>query len=257
MTSISLGGSRGLHWTEISKKKWKSRYPTVILVKTRKEIGTAKRSGVCKVDDLMAGETTLHVSRCLDRLNAGDAAARGDLIDTACGRLTRLARKMLHADGRVRHWEETDDVFQSAMVRLCRALEQITPQSAREFFRLAALQVRRELIDLARHYYGPHGSAGKQHSKGVAKQADDLLQDTPEPADSSQDPSRLMAWTEFHEQIGALPDEQREVFDLLWYQGVTHAEAATLLHVSEKTIQRRWQAACLSLHETLGGRLPV
>lgn len=56
-------------------------------------------------------------------------------------------------------------------------------------------------------------------------------------------------------QIGALPDDQREVFDLIWYQGVTHAEAATLLHVSEKTIQRRWQAACLSLHDAMGGQL--
>jgi RNA polymerase sigma-70 factor (ECF subfamily) len=204
----------------------------------------------------MAGETTLRVQRCLDRLNAGEEAARRDLIDTACGRLTRLARKMLHADGRLRRWEETDDVFQNAMVRLCRALEQITPQSPREFFRLAALQVRRELIDLARHYYGPHGAAVKRASRGMAKQADDLSRATPEPADSSHDPSRLMAWTEFHEQVGALPDEQREVFDLLWYQGVTHAEAATVLHVSEKTIQRRWQAACLSLHEALGGQLP-
>lgn len=66
-----------------------------------------------------------------------------------------------------------------------------------------------------------------------------------------------MAWSEFHERAAALPEEEREVFDLLWYQGVTHAEAASLLQVSTKTIQRRWQAACLSLHRALGGQLPV
>lgn len=125
----------------------------------------------------MAGQTTFHVQRCLDRLNAGDEAARGELINTACGRLTRLARKMLHADGRVRRWEQTDDVFQSAMVRLCRALQQTTPQTARQFFRLAALQIRRELIDLARHYYGRHGSGPKHPSRGSDKPPDETPED--------------------------------------------------------------------------------
>jgi RNA polymerase sigma-70 factor (ECF subfamily) len=205
----------------------------------------------------MSGQTTIHVQRCLDRLHAGDEAARHDLIDTACGRLTRLARKMLRGDGRVRRWEQTDDVFQSAMLRLCRALQQVTPQSPREFFRLAALQIRRELIDLARHYYGPHGSAAKHQTRGIDNHTDDLPQDTDEPADSSHDPSRLMAWSEFHEQAAALPEDEREVFELVWYQGVTQAEAAHLLQVSAKTIQRRWQAACLSLHQALGGDLPT
>ena len=205
----------------------------------------------------MPGSTTILVQRCLDRLQAGDEAARRDLIDTACARLTRLARKMLRADGRLRRWEQTDDVFQSAMLRLCRALQHVIPQSPREFFRLAALQIRRELIDLARHYYGPHGLGAKHQSKGIKKHAEDMPQDTPEPADSSHDPSRLMAWSEFHEEAAALPEKEREVFDLVWYQGVTHAEAATLLQVSGKTIQRRWQAACLSLHEALGGQLPA
>jgi RNA polymerase sigma-70 factor (ECF subfamily) len=239
------------------QEKWKSLFLTVILVQVRQETGTARRSRKQKVDEFMPGETTLHVQRCLDRLQAGEEAARRELIDIACGRLTRLARKMLHADRRVRRWEETDDVFQNAMMRLCRALEKITPPSARDFFRLAALQVRRELIDLARHYYGPHGPALKQDSIAIGEHADDLLQETPEVADRSSDPARMIAWTEFHEQIGALPDEQREVVDLLWYQGLTHAEAATLLQVSAKTIQRRWQAACLNLHQALGGQLPI
>jgi RNA polymerase sigma-70 factor (ECF subfamily) len=66
----------------------------------------------------------------------------------------------------------------------------------------------------------------------------------------------LAEWGEFHEQIGRLPEEEREVFDLLWYQGLSHAQAAELLQLSTKTIQRRWQAACLRLHEALQGNLP-
>jgi hypothetical protein len=34
-------------------------------------------------------------------------------------------------------------------------------------------------------------------------------------------------------------------------------ETVVELGVSAKTIQRRWQAACLRLHEALGGHLPA
>jgi RNA polymerase sigma-70 factor (ECF subfamily) len=203
----------------------------------------------------MAEETTLLVQQCLDRLRAGDAAAREELLARACARLTRLARKMFHADGRLRQCEQTDDVFQGAMLRLCRALEDVTPAGPREFFRLAALQIRRELIDLARHHFGPAGAA-RPRRQPSAGQTQIRSPAALGPSDSSLEPGHLAAWGEFHEQIGRLPEEEREVFDLLWYQGLTHAQAAELLELSTKTIQRRWQAACLRLHQALGGNLP-
>jgi hypothetical protein len=52
----------------------------------------------------------------------------------------------------VHRWEETDDVLQNAQLRLNRALGAAQPPTVAELFRLAAAQVRRELIDLARHY---------------------------------------------------------------------------------------------------------
>jgi RNA polymerase sigma-70 factor (ECF subfamily) len=150
---------------------------------------------------------------------------------------------MFRADGQLRRWSETDDVLQNVMVRRCRALQHVTPASVREFFRLAAVQVRRELIDLARHYYGPHGFAAKHQSKRFEKNNDSTRLAADEPVDSSQDPIRLAAWSEFHVQIGALRDEDRELFDLIWYQGLSHVEAAQILQVLTRTIARHWQAA--------------
>jgi RNA polymerase sigma factor (sigma-70 family) len=72
----------------------------------------------------------------------------------------------------------------------------------------------------------------------------------------THEPSELAAWSEFHERAGQLPDEEREVFDLLWYQGLMQEEAAQLLGVSERTVKRRWQSARLQLFEALGGNLP-
>jgi RNA polymerase sigma-70 factor (ECF subfamily) len=191
----------------------------------------------------------------IERLRAGDESARSEMLNHAADRLRRLARKMLRDYPAVSRWEETDDVVQNASLRLWRALEQVTPESARHFFNFAALEIRRELIELARSYSGPLGdganlaSVGQRDSSGSSRQPLDGAQSTYEPV-------RLAAWSEFHEQVGKLPDDEREVFDLLWYQELTQTEAAALLGVSERTVKRRWQSARLRIHELLGGQLP-
>jgi RNA polymerase sigma factor (sigma-70 family) len=198
---------------------------------------------------------TLRIQSYLDRMRDGDETARGELLQCASERLRKLVRKMLRAYPRVHRWEETDDVLQNAALRLHRSLGEIALATPRDFFRVAALNIRRELRDLARHYFGPLGHGAKHASWGP----DDSSAAETEPADRgdlSADPSRLAAWEELHEQIGALPEEEREVFDLLWYQGLNQAEAAGVLGVSKRTIKRRWQAARLRLHEALHGEMP-
>src|SRR5262245_38458485 len=200
---------------------------------------------------------TVQIRAYLDRLRVGDETARAELLACACQRLRDLARKMLRGFPKVQRWEQTDDVLQNAALRLHRALQQLTVKTARDFFRLAAVTIRRELLDLAKHYYGPQGQGAHHGTWGpgqFATTADNL--GPADAADLSGEPSRLAAWGEFHEQIGALPDEEREVFDLLWYQGLSQAEAAELLGVSERTVQRRWQSARLRLHEALQGDVP-
>jgi RNA polymerase sigma-70 factor (ECF subfamily) len=204
----------------------------------------------------MADERSTYLQQCLDRLRAGDESARQELLAGACARLTELTRTMLKDYRRLRRWEQTDDVLQNALVRLHRSLQELAPPSLRDFYRLAALQVRRELIDLARHYFGPEGRG--RHHQTNAVEGDSLLAPPPayERPATAEEPAALAAWAEFHRQVDALPDEEREVFDLVWYQGLKHTEAADLLGVSARTVKRRWQAACLRLHEVLKGDLP-
>jgi RNA polymerase sigma-70 factor (ECF subfamily) len=191
----------------------------------------------------------------LDQLRAGDESARGKLLNCACLRLERLTRRMLANYPRLKRWEQTDDVLQNALMRLYRSLAEVQPADVRDFFRLAALNIRRELLDLAKHYYGPRG-LGARHAS-LAGQPDSQGDKTVfEPAAPSMDQERLVFWTEFHSRVEALPQEEREVFDLLWYQELSQAEAAGLLDVSERTIKRRWAAARLKLHDVLRGNLP-
>jgi RNA polymerase sigma-70 factor (ECF subfamily) len=202
-------------------------------------------------------QTTQQIQGCLDRLRAGDESARDGLLEAACERLRALTHRMLRDYPGVRRWEQTDDVAQNAAVRLCRALREVRPPTPRDFFAVAALQVRRELIDLARHYAGPLG-LGANHASQAANGRN--AGDTPSPfsaaADSTLDPVRLAAWAEFHCRADALPEEERAVFDLLWYQELSQAEAAELLGISESTVKRRWQSARLRLSDQLGGKLP-
>jgi RNA polymerase sigma-70 factor (ECF subfamily) len=57
--------------------------------------------------------------------------------------------------------------------------------------------------------------------------------------------------------IDQLPDEEREVFGLLRFQGLTHAEAAQVLGVSPKTVQRRLQRGLLLLTTALDDLRPT
>jgi RNA polymerase sigma factor (sigma-70 family) len=192
----------------------------------------------------------------IDRLRAGDESARNKLFDVAYQRLLQLTRKMLHNYPRVRRWEETDDVMQNAAMRLHRTLAEVHPATAADFFRLAALNVRRELLDMAKHYYGPQGQGANYQTDGHASDTGVHASPVQNEPDAGDTPDRLAAWTEFHHQVEQLPEEERDVFGLLWYQGLSQAEAAEVLGVSERTIKRRWQSARLRLHEALGGQMP-
>jgi RNA polymerase sigma-70 factor (ECF subfamily) len=59
------------------------------------------------------------------------------------------------------------------------------------------------------------------------------------------------------EVIEGLPEDEREVFDLVGIQGLTHAEAAGVVGVSEKTVQRRLNRARLLLAERLADLRPT
>lgn len=199
-------------------------------------------------------DTSAQIVASIERMQAGDASARHELIKAACERLLRLTRKMLSGYPGVKRWEQTDDVFQNAMMRLERALHEVTPPSVGAFLRLAALQIRRELLDLARHYHGPRGLGAAHASVGAgSNESTPVVQ---QGIDTTNEPSELARWTEFHRLVETLPDDERAAFDLVWYEELTLADAAAVLGISESTAKRRWRSARVRLHEALGGEVP-
>ncbi len=180
----------------------------------------------------------------IDLAKKGDPTAKPLLIDHACERLLKLTRKMFHGFPGLRRWEQTDDVFQNSLIRLHRALSGVELESVRHFFHLAAEMVRRELLDLKKHYYGAHGDARNHHTDHQpSDDAGGVL------ARSSRPPDDLDQWIEFHERVSKLPEERREIVNMLFYEGLTQDEAAAILGISIRTLKRRWQETKLLLNE--------
>jgi len=196
----------------------------------------------------MTTSDTRQLSILVDRLRAGEEDAREPLIRAAMDQLVSLSRKMLRTFPAVRRWEETGDVLQNSLIRLDRALRVVPPSSSREFFGLAAEQIRRELLDLTRYYFGSQ-SVGTHRSP--VRPGDTSGFDPP--AHESVD---LDQWTAFHVAVEGLPDEDREAFMLIFYHDWPHADVAELFDVSERTVGRRWKSAIIALKRRLGRSFP-
>ena len=197
--------------------------------------------------------STAQLQGWVDRIQAGDDAAREELLQHCGARLHKLAHHMLRSSPRIRRWDETDDVFQNAVPKMLRALRKVRPTSSKHFMSLATREIRHALIDLARHYYGPEGLGANYESD--AQKGDEAQGRIGAAPDKNPNPSRLAATREFHELVDAsLPEEEREVVDRCHYWKMTQAEAAADLGISERTVRRLKQSAMKRLHKELRGR---
>jgi len=182
------------------------------------------------------------IHRLLVELQDSSEVAKAALLDLTCERLRRLASRMLKNYPRLKRWSDTDEVLQAATLRLYKALSSVKPETPEQYFGLAATQVRRELIDLTRHFYGPEGLAANHHSDSGK-----ILTGTAHP----EEPAKLVEWESFHESVDALPNELKLVVEQLWYNGLTQIDAAEVLGISLATLKRRWTQARLLLADSI------
>lgn len=188
--------------------------------------------------------------KCLDRWRGGDRTAIDDLLRAVGTRLEKLSRRMTQSFPNVRSVADSADVLQSSLIRLLRTLQVLRPPTTRDFFNLAAVHIRRELLDLARRC-----KKRKPHVPLVT--TDDSNRHPGAPAPPAAMPAAdFDLWVRFHQAVDALPSEEREVVGLVFYHGWTQAQIAELFGVDERTVRRRWSHACQSLRELIGGDVP-
>ena len=193
--------------------------------------------------------TTVVIQRYLDAL-PGDAAAEPivrELLERAAGRLRLLCGTLLHKSyprlTRPPANLETDELLGDVVAGLLTALRKTRPPTVRRFFALANQHMRWQLNDLA-------GRLDKQPGVGVLAESGVAALPASTASGLSLDARRIL------EVIEGLPEDEREVFELVGIQGLTHAEAATVVGVSQKTVQRRLSEARLLLAERLADMRP-
>ena len=197
----------------------------------------------------MADEhTTAAVQRYLLDL-AGDSPAEPvvrALLERAVGRLELLCSTLLYRSyprlTRPPLNLQSDEMLSAVVERLLKAMREVRPQTARQFFGLATQHMRWELNDLAR----------RLDDQTHAVELREEFVTAPETSGSLLSPNALRML----EAIEHLPTEEREVFDLVRIQGLTQIETAELLGVSPKTVQRRVNRSLLLLSEKLGDLRP-
>jgi RNA polymerase sigma-70 factor (ECF subfamily) len=193
--------------------------------------------------------TTVIIQRYLDAL-PGDAAAEPslrELLERAAGRLRLLCASFLYKSyprlTRPPVNLETDELLGGVVARLLTALRTTRPQTVRQFFALACQHMRWQLNDLARRLDEQPAALSMPEAGVAGPPLSSVSGLTP-------DGRRMLG------AIEGLPEDEREVFDLVGLQGLTHAEAAGVVGVSEKTVQRRLNRARLLLAERLADLRP-
>jgi RNA polymerase sigma factor (sigma-70 family) len=206
----------------------------------------------------VSDESTAVLQGQLERAVTGDAEARQRLLELTRDRLMHHARLLLHGRyARLEPFAQTDDVVQQLYVKILQHQDRFwvnargePVRSLAEFFGHTSAWMRDVLCDQLRKAYGRDDNhpavlpldggpsdAGPRH----------------QPSSDTHDGEKVQRWTEFHEAAARLPDELRAVFDLLWYQELSQAEAAALLGVAVPTVKLRWMKARLRVQEDLGG----
>jgi RNA polymerase sigma factor (sigma-70 family) len=192
--------------------------------------------------------TTAVVQRYLDELG-GDSPAEPivrALLDRSVRRLHVLCGNLLYRSyPRLMQPPlnvQADELLGAVAERLLKALREARPRTARQLFALANQHMRWELNDLAR----------RLDNEPAAMELREELVPAPASSASGLTPDGLRMLR----AIDELPEDEREAFDLVRIQGMTHMEAAQFLGVSAVTVKRRLSRGLRLLAERLADLRP-
>ena len=166
----------------------------------------------------------------------GPTFSPGFSVEHNLARMRTLAHRMLSRYPHLRRFEDTSDLVQNAVIRLDNAMRSENLASPRSVIALAVTQLNRELADMIRRNRIRERWATSAALGLNAQAAEDRTLDD---------------WTRFHEAVEALPQEQRDAVQYLWYLGLDQETAAATLGVSTRTLRRYWRDGRDALRQTL------
>lgn len=181
------------------------------------------------------------ITHLLARARESDAGASNELFELLYAELRALAGAAMQREGSG-HTLQPTALVHEAWIRLFDP-NKLDVRDRAHFFALAARAMRQILIDHARRRLADRRGSGRAR----VDVADDLKSPT-----ETFDGVDLLALDEKLTQLAAQSESSARVVELLFFAGLTGEQAAEVLGVSPRTVDREWRFARAWLVRELG-----
>ena len=179
------------------------------------------------------------ITQLLKRINAGDAAARDSLFVLLYQDLRKLARSRLRRCEPITLLDTTSLVHESYM-RFLNASELEFADRGR-FFAYAASVMRSVVVDEVR----------KRRAECRGGTAEHVELDTGTVDSLPQDEDQIIRVHEALDDLSAMEPRLAQVVEMRYFAGLTAADIASALGVTERTVGRDWDKARTLLFSAL------
>lgn len=169
----------------------------------------------------------LGLTESLDRLAAGDPAARVRLVDLCGMRILAHANRVLSAFPGSGQCSADDELIVSAARRLHAALVALDRAPPRLALALAAAMLKHVILEIVATRIAAAPAAG--------------------PAPAADHDSNRPRWVMFFGGVDRLPPLHRQVFHLVWFMGADPATVSRLTGRSPREVRRCWREARTTL----------
>lgn len=185
----------------------------------------------------MGGHADL--GQLIARAQAGDRGALEQIFAATYDDLKALARARLRASPRVTVLD-TIGLVNESYLRLMHA-GQLRPQDRAHFVRYAARAMRSVVVDFVRRRAAERRGGSQERVELTTGVIDTL------PAGEAE----ILDVHEALGKLGSIDARAVEVVEMRYFAGMTEAEIAAALGVTERTVRRDWEKARLLLAEAL------
>lgn len=177
------------------------------------------------------------VTQLLELIHSGDPAASARLLEMVYAELHRLAARHMRSE-RSDHTLQTTALVHEVYLRLFGSENPVPVKNSSHFFAVAAMQMRRVLVDHARQNVA-------QKRKGISIPLDEAFHIC-----QGRD-AELIALDDALKELAEIDEDAANVIELRFFGGYTDKETSEITGRSVAKIRRDWEFARSWLHTRL------